>query len=783
MPFIAQGQVTSSEQELEVIQVTAQKRLQNTQEVGISLAVLSGDDIEVLQLTNTVDISQQIPNLQLNTWSPNLTIFNLRGISQNNFTDNLEAPIAVYFDDAYYANLNSISNQLFDLQRVEVLRGPQSTLFGRNATGGVIQYVTTGADVDELNGYLKIGGGQFNQQYMELASGVALTDHARGRIALKRAKSDGYIVAAQPGIRNIGGDNALAVRTSLQFDLTDDTQLNLKYSYSKDDDVPTGGYSFLPWTQAEIEQTYLPPELVAFTQNVILEGGAPPNDLSINDFTKQVFFNTDDGFTPVDQAGLTLYKGDSAEPHTHYSNINGYLNRTIQSLTAKITAQLNDRWYIESISHLQELDKAYLEDGDGIPAPIIAFQTETDYRQASQELRLDYRHDNTRLLLGAYLLDTQQEGAITTIGNPVLRLARQLQADGLIRESYNPDESSPKAVQTYNLAAQNHALFAHWEQRLSAQFEVVTGLRWSQDEKQMDYRRGFADESAQIDFIQQAFLIPSQPDGKINYQDYSAKLQFNWQPARKQLYYLSYNRGIKVGNWAMSAGLPIEEMQHKPETLHAYEAGLKLDVSPRFRVNASTFLYDYRDYQAFAMIGLAPQITNSDANISGAELELTYLATESLSIDLGLAHLHSQLDKVDAVASWQSPVGGTVIDFPRDTLTNVTLPNTPEFSLNYALNYQTPLWSGLLISQLDGVYYDDQYLEVTNGGGAFQDAYHVVNFKLTYRVANDALSFSVYGKNVTDEVYKQYNLDLGMLGSTSYYAPPASYGVSVHYQW
>src|SRR5688572_6407001 len=120
-------------QVLEEVIVTAQKREESLQDVGISVSAFSGDQLKALGVSSTVDITQQVPGLQLFTFSPAYTVFSLRGVSQNNFQDNLEAPVAVYMDGAYVASMNAINSQLFDMDRVEVLRGPQGTLFGRNA--------------------------------------------------------------------------------------------------------------------------------------------------------------------------------------------------------------------------------------------------------------------------------------------------------------------------------------------------------------------------------------------------------------------------------------------------------------------------------------------------------------------------------------------------------------------------------------------------------------------------------------------------------------------------
>jgi len=155
------------------IVVTANKRGENLQKVPLSVSAFSGEQIARLNIRDTTQITQQIPALHVNAWSPKLTIFSLRGISQNNFTDNLEAPVAVYQDNAYVASMNAISGQLFDVKRIEVLRGPQGTLFGRNATGGLIHYISNDASEDDFNGYVQGDYGRFESRAIEGAIGGA----------------------------------------------------------------------------------------------------------------------------------------------------------------------------------------------------------------------------------------------------------------------------------------------------------------------------------------------------------------------------------------------------------------------------------------------------------------------------------------------------------------------------------------------------------------------------------------------------------------------------------
>ncbi|MCH8072913.1 MAG: TonB-dependent receptor plug domain-containing protein, partial [Proteobacteria bacterium] len=333
----------SYSQILEEIIVTAQKREQNIQDVGIAITAFSGDQMDALGMTNTTEIIQQVPGLDMVAWSPTLTTFNIRGVSQNNFTDNLEAPVAVYIDEAYVASMNGINAQMFDMQRVEILRGPQGTLFSRNATGGVIQYITRKADDDETNGYVEASGSEFGTFSVEGAIGGAFSDTARYRFAARKEESDGYIESSDfpggnplpSGGGNLGGSDGYALRAALQFDISDRGQLDLLYRFSNDDKVPTGGYSFLPYADNTDPSVYIPPEFEDYVVNVI---GAPI------EATADIFFCPDqiECFTPVDTAGRTVFEGDHPTPHLNFADYAGFMDRDVHSLTADFVWEMDN---------------------------------------------------------------------------------------------------------------------------------------------------------------------------------------------------------------------------------------------------------------------------------------------------------------------------------------------------------------------------------------------------------------------------------------------------------
>ncbi|MEM1111719.1 MAG: TonB-dependent receptor [Pseudomonadota bacterium] len=782
----AAGQVSA--QVLEEVMVTASKRTQSMQDVGISVSAFTGDQMRALGVTNTVEITQQIPNLQVLTFSPNLTFFNIRGVSQNNFTDNLEAPVAVYIDDVYMATMNGVNAQLFDVERVEVLRGPQGTLFGRNATGGVIHYLTVGADEDELNGYIEGTVGDYDRQSIEFALGGGLTDGIRGRIAGRIAEMDGFIESEPfpegnplpPSGVDIGGEDGWTLRGELQFDFGDTAMLTLQASHTEDDAVTTGAYSFLPF--ADNSNAYIPPEFQQFTNDVILEGGAPPGGLTLEEFTAEVFFCQSqlDCFAPVDESGRTIFEGDSPEPHEHYSDYAGFMDRETDSYTAKFDWEVNDSMDFVSITNYFELDKFYTEDGDGIPVPIIEFTTVSDFTQFSQEIRLSGESNSFRWVAGLYYLDMETKADVITRGAPVSGVAVDL--------GFDPAElGDPQVAQEYTLDSSNWSVFGQGEWDFADDFTLILGLRWSEDDKEMDFVTSFQSLSNDINIpafdLQSAASAAGSSNDEVDYSDWAGRLQLDWRFSDNAMAYASYNRGIKGGNFAPSANVGLDNIRHDEEVLHAYEIGVKSELADgKVRLNGAIFYYDYDDYQAFTFSDATPSIANADAQNIGGEIELTWTPTVNWDIIAGFAYMDSEVDGVQTPQQQVTPVGFEV-DWPIDFLDGVELPNTPSYSVNYLVRYNFDALAGNIALQVDGVYYDDQFLEVSNAGGTSQEAYGVHNARLTWESQERAVRVAGWVKNLADEEYKIYSLDLGILGATVTYAPPRMYGLTASYHF
>lgn len=747
------------------ITVTANKRSENLQSVPLSITAFTGEQIERLGITDTTQITQQIPALRMNAWSPNLTIFSLRGVSQSNFTDNLEAPVAVYQDNAYIASMNAVAGQLFDVKRVEVLRGPQGTLFGRNATGGLIHYLSNDASDDALNGYAQAEYGRFQSWAIEGALGGSIAPGLRLRAAGRIEQADGYIKSRDtvlpddtvlPGSgQDLGGRDGWAARINLQYDISPDATLSLWYKHAEDNDVATGGYIF---------------------ENCDFEGN---------------------GYCHTDPAGLSDgvggvingLTGEPASPWEHFNERPGNLDRVTNSYQADLNWDISDNLSLTSITNYLTLDKVYSEDGDAIPTLVVNLDTGVDVDQFSQELRLSGELDRLKWQVGAYFLDMTYVGYHNVTGAPVIDLAI----------AGNGDFDTPTVQQPYTIKSRNWSLFAQTDIDLSDDLTLTLGGRYSSDRKRIDYASVLVDPAINPNPVvlftsdDIAALVPGAD--RESYDDWAARASLNYQVTPDTLLFASWNRGIKGGNWSLSSSIKPADFKHRPETLNSFEAGFKTSIFDRsLRLNGTVFHYIYSDYQAFSLAGGVPHVYNSDAHSTGAELEAYWSPSRNFDAVFGATWQTSHIDSVPATDIQTGPEffpgapdteycanqgGFFLCDFPQKTIVGAQFPNSPRFSVNYLLRYNADVAGGNLAAQVDGVWYDDQFLEVTNGLSSLQKAYNVTNTSLTYRHDGTGISLTAWAKNVFNKAYRAYALNLGILGTTSLYAPPATYGVTL----
>jgi iron complex outermembrane receptor protein len=549
--------------------VTAQKRSQNIQAVGAAITALGGEAIRAIGRQDVTALSVLVPSLEVNQYSPTITVFNIRGVSQNDFTDAQEAPIAFYQDEVYVSALGAISGMNFDLDRIEVLRGPQGTLFGRNATGGLVQFFSA-KPTRGLEGFVTATVGSYGQFATEGAISGPLSDSLRARLSFTTNDSGGYI-------RNtlgpsIGDAAAYAGRFQLAWDAGAHDSLALKVQLLRNDHERDAGlYSF---------------------------AAAAPNAAGLGVFVgpDQNPYGTCDGCDPFG------YRNPAGSPFVQSENRVPIFDRTYVDVAVRYEHRF-DFATLTSITDYQNLSKKYGEDSDVSPNPVFAYDTYQKFYQMSEELRLAGETPRLHWIGGVYGLAIRTLNQYQIDATPILG----------IQENYGG-----------TLITDSVAVFGQGEYKVAGPLSAILGLRYSYDHKHLEYQHA---ENGVQDF-DYATTYPDLASRRFeNFGNWSGKFELDYKPTANTLIYASVNRGTKSGGFGTISFPPfthavVAAIPFGQEVLTNYEGGAKLTLLDRTtHLNGSVFSYDYDGYQAFNNVGFSQFITNNRAHDRGVELE------------------------------------------------------------------------------------------------------------------------------------------------------------------
>lgn len=729
----------SSAQILEEVTVTAQKREQNLSDVGISVSAFSGDQMKELGLTNTDQIDAQVPGLIVTSFGGGTTtVFNIRGSGQLDFADQQEAPVAVYSDGVYNSYLGGVGFSFFDLERVEVLRGSQGTLFGRNATGGLVHIISRKPQL-EPDGYLEFTAGEYGQRRVEGAVGGGLTPTISGRLSFAHERGDGYIDNRAASNDGPEIDNN-SLRAQLFFEPTDATSVLLSARYSKDD------------TTGQIYHTRpVGTDGNGFTINVP-QGSAAHNAFCLSEY----------GLPSGGGVDCTSLLAPNAEPDSDPFDVAndepGRFEREQSGFTITLEHDF-DAFQLTSISDYQSFKKDYWEDTDGTASFNFHFGQTVDSNAFSQELRLQGESDNLRWQTGLYYLNIDSDYTSTT---------DSINWFGLLFDN------------EYTLETTTYGVFGQVEYDFSDEWTLIAGLRWTEDEKEFEFIPGvgFTHNPADADAATAALLFSglvggdglpktTEDDG-----DWSGNLEINWRPGDSTLVYAKVSRGHKAGgfNGGAVAGYTAADVIYDSELPVTYEAGIKTAVFDQsLRINASLFYTDYKDFQTYQQTGLDLRLFNVDAEITGAEIELIANPMEGLEMLFGASLLDA--DQLDV------PGPDGIQDRP--------MPNAPDLSLNGLVRYEWDAFDGSMAVQLDFNWVDERSLNAIDAPALTGDDYFVANAKLGFTSSEEKWHAEVWVKNLNDEEYFPTVFDLAATtGSTiSVPAPPRWFGATIRYSW
>ncbi|MEX6723735.1 TonB-dependent receptor [Parapedomonas caeni] len=594
-PAWADDNAETSTEVLQEMVVTATRREAAIQDIGIAVTALGSEAMEDLAITDPNDLTSVVPGFSFtDTGSPVVGLISIRGVSQNDFAGHLEAPNSFYIDEVYLPAISATSQKMFDVQRVEVLKGPQGTLFGRNATGGLL-HVVTNKPTDELDGYASIAVAERDSVTFEGAVGGPLSDTVKARIAAYRSKSDGYYK------NDIGPDlneeNVVAARGHIQFTPNEQLDILISADYYKLKPSTTGGaYATAGTPNADGLGVPLPGEPTSF------------------------------GYTDADGDPFT---GSFDEP--------GRVAKRMWSTTGHVSYDFGSV-VLTSLTAYSEVDSDYREDNDLSPVPFTVFTQRADSTNFSQELRLSGSTDKMNWTTGVYYLDidgTYNQGfAVQYFG------AAMLADYSLSTKSWSvfgqvDYELSPTVTVVSGLRWTRDKKNYHYTQ--SCTNTDSTGVT-------LPDACGMLFAPAPGTMAEAGTINDSHAEN-----GWSGRLELDWRPVDGLLLYGSISRGYKAFNYnAGFAGLaPVAGVRFKGEKLTAFEVGNKLDFWDRkARFNLSAFYYDYKDFQAFDQRGLNFTLYNTDATIYGADAEFTVQPGAGLTLYAGLSLLHTKVEDV-----------------------------------------------------------------------------------------------------------------------------------------
>lgn len=747
---------------LDTVIVTATKRSESQQEVGLSVAAFSGQSIRDLGVDDAKGVINLVPGTGIT--EPNgggIPVIIIRGIGLQNFRINDTPTTAIYVDEVYQTSVAEAVATIFDVERVEVLKGPQGGLYGRNAVGGAIQIVSAKPNFDEFEGYASANYKQYGRKEGELVFSGPISDTLAYRIGGKIVQGGGYFYNTVSNEHH-GDADRLAVRGMIGYRPNANTDILFKLhgGQDKSDLLPgrvigayqplglgLGGILGIPDTSdAAILNAFSATADISNICAPVLNGGRAPD-----------FCETLNGKTPS-ELGLV----------SRYDNANGskpWMDNEWWGASLKADFDFG-AYTFTSISAYNSFAYRRYIDQDGLPEVHQEIDYSSDIEAWSQEFRLGY-DNGARLswLAGiSYAEDEITEDTLLFTETGLLRAT----LGGLTRSS-----------QIYVQGTEAFAAFGRVDWSFADRLKLVLETRYTNEEKSLSGGT----------YLPQISAVLAETDDSTTYDALSGKIALEYAPTSDILLYASYSEGFKSGGYF--GGFATNPGQLDPfdqEEISAVELGFKSDWPQQaLRVNGAAFYYDRRGVQASGIdetgiVPIARLMNIGDVEVYGLELETVWAPVRQLTFQGGFSWLQNEI-----VSSNVQP--GNLFNSPEPaTFVGARLPNQPEVSANLVARYEENISTGLLAGvQLTYTYRGEQDLGLVvfpeERRLMTEKAYQLVNLKASIGPDDGRWKLSAYFENLFDEAYRTTAGGGAPGGFQEIYGAPRIFGVGLEYRF
>jgi outer membrane receptor protein involved in Fe transport len=682
---------------IEEIVVTATRREQSFRDVPMAVSALDSQRLLDTGVTEFQDIQFQVPSFEVeaNT-NPFVTSLRIRGMGNLANIPNFEPAVGLFVDGAYRSRSGVAMGDLLDVERIEILRGPQSVLYPKNVTAGVVSVITQ-RPTDEFSAW---GGASFgNLDYWQLQGGIsgAFTDGVRGRLAVVTSDRDGGFEDIVNGTQS-GGFSRTAVRGQLEFDLGERANLRLVAGYSDK------------------------------------EGDCCSPDVLLG--------NTSQGFLralgrPVDT--------DPLNRRTAYSDPYNF-DGDQYDLLAEFSYEF-DWGVLTSTTSFDHFDVRSQFDAEQSALTVAVFTDRQDSDAFGQEFRLTSQGDGPfTWMTGVYYYDNDFTRGSLSADQPMIVLGPDIVP--LPLPGAAGDQSSFQSLND----TRHWSVFGQADWQVTERTRLSAGLRYIDEEKSIDARSVL--KVAALPSFATSISVPTPVVADLSTDGVAWNLSALFDVAADTTLYATVSEGYKAGgyngDWDATGQLTAEKREFDDETVLNVEAGLKSRFwNDQATLNLSVFRSEFDDFQNASFLGVNFLVRNAETVVTqGIELDGSVRPVEGLTLDYAVTYLDAEYDKFTQGACY---FGRTPTDPVERTcdLSGETLPNAPDWRTNLGLQYEHALASGTGFVRTDWAYSSDQNVDTTLDPRAEQGSYSLLSARLGWR--NDRYSVSLWGDNLTDE--------------------------------
>jgi len=690
--FVSQGLLAQdaddnsslAESFIEEVVVTAQRREQSIQDVSVAVTAISGDQLRMEGINNINQLQNTAPNLEIEpAFGGGAAQFRIRGVGFQDYATNNSPTVGIYVNEVAFPVPVMTQGLIYDVERVEILRGPQGTLYGRNTTGGAINFITRKpTDAFEAGVYGEYGS--YDEYVLEGFVSGPMSNTVRGRVAVSTQQGGAFQHNRETG-EAIGDMDRGGIRGMLEFKPNDTTSLLLDAHYS--------------WDKSENKGLYLLNDLPT-------QGGFGPTIPADADHTKtgwgisRIFAN-DIG------VGLNAKPG---KDNTGWGT----------SLTAAFEF---DSSVLNSITSYETLSRSEFGDWDASASAEADTFFGSDVWVFSQELRMSSTGEGPLQWIGGIYYSKQN-------------LNEKFYSDFL-------DIYGTYGRVNYAQDVESIALFGQVEYAISEKFNLIGGLRYErEDRKLVGFGTAFGGAQA---------LPPT--DVKTDMNPVTGKVALEFTPSDDVMVYGSISRGVKSGGFTTyNTGNESSIQPFKPEVLIAYEAGVKLDLNEKLRINAAVFYYDYANQQVLTAVwgvnGPVGRFANAPkSHIYGAELEVYWQPTRDLGFVQTFGYKKGQYDEFFDLSIPLSFAANEAVYIDRD---GESLP-FPNFNYSGSVNYSWDIGNYNMLAETNYSYHD--YYDSWLGSVYDVSEYWLVNASVNLSRDDGPWMVGLWVRNLFDQEY------------------------------